>query len=81
MVFLEKGVLYRFKNGEKEELDKNPQFEFDFGKYIQRYEMPKPHVVSLLFGANEFQPCSYDMLEAELKKYINALDKMIASVK
>ena len=43
--------------------------------------MEKPDIVSLLFGANEFQLCPYENLKAEIKKYIEALKKMIDSIK
>lgn len=81
MVCVKDGVLYRYEDGEYKEIDKNPQFEFDFGKYIERYGVEKPNIVSLLFGANEFQVCGYEKFETELEKYIGYIDKMIESVK
>ena len=32
--------------------DQNPEFEFNFGKYLERNGFNAPDVVSLLFGAN-----------------------------
>lgn len=81
MICLDNGIIYRYKNNEYIEEEKNPKFEFSFKKYIERYNLEKPDIVSLLFGANEFQLCSYENLEAEIKKYIEALKKMIDSIK
>lgn len=81
MVCLDDGVLCRYSNGEYIELEKNPQFEFNFKKYMERFQFEKPDVVSLLFGANEFQTCSYENLEAEIEKYIDTIKKIVKSIK
>ena len=81
MVCLDNGILYRYSNGEYIEENNSPEFEFSFRKYIERYNFVKPDIVSLLFGANEFQLCSYENLDAEIKKFIDAINKMVSSVK
>lgn len=81
MTCLDKGVLYRYQNGSFHKENENPTFAFDFQKYIERYEIEKPDIVSLLFGANEFQICSYDELQGELVKFIDALNRIILSIK
>ena len=81
MAFYDNGIIYRYKNGEYIEEEKNPEFEFSFSKYIKRYNLEKPDIVSLLFGANEFQICPYENLENEIKKYISTINEMIFSIK
>ena len=81
MVTYADGALYRYSNGEYKLIDDKPVFEFSFGKYIERYNIKKPDVVSLLFGANEFQICKYCELDAEIKKYITALKDMVGSIR
>ena len=61
--------------------ERNPKFQFNFAKYIKRYNLIKPDIVSLLFGANEFQHCSYDNLNEEIEKYICSIKKIVASIK
>ena len=81
MVCLDNGSLYRYNDGRYELIDENPHFEFSFKKYIERYNLNKPDMVSLLFGANEFQHISYENFEKELKIYLAYLKQMIESIK
>ena len=60
---------------------KNPAFTFSFSKYLDRFSQDTPDVVSILFGANEFQLCAYENLEAELEKYLGYMDAMVHSVR
>ena len=72
--------LYR-KNKDKDELiSVNPIFEFDFGKYLERFELEKPEIVSLLMGANDLQITPYEESEERIKKYINNTKKMINEI-
>ena len=81
MVCLDNGALYRYSGGEYTEIEKNPEFEFSFTKYIKRYNFQKPDIVSLLFGSNEFQPCSYEDFESEKERFIATINKMVTSIK
>lgn len=81
MLCYDNGILYRYASGEYTEENHTPEFEFSFTKYMERYAFAKPDIVSLLFGANEFQCCSYENLDAEIKKYIEAISKIISSIK
>ena len=81
MVAYSEGALYRYSNGEYKLIDSEPVFEFNFKKYVERYCPVKPDVVSLLFGANEFQICKYSEVDEEIKKYIKALKDMTASIR
>lgn len=81
MVAYSDGALYRYSKGEYELVDSEPEFEFSFAKYIERYITEKPDIVSILFGANEFQICRYSEFDTEVKKYIAALKDMVSSIR
>lgn len=81
MICLDNGILYSYSHGQYIEKERNPKFQFNFTKYIKRYNLIKPDIVSLLFGANEFQHCSYDNLNVEIEKYICSIKKIVASIK
>ena len=81
MVTYSDGALYRYSNGEYKQIDAEPVFEFNFKKYIERYNIKKPDIVSVLFGANEFQICKYSETDEEIKRYITALKNMVDSIK
>ncbi len=78
MYYYDNGFVLNSSTPEKIE---NPEFEFSFLKYLKRYEIEVPDVVSILFGANEFQACSYEKLEEEKEKYMSYIDAMIKSIK
>ena len=75
MIYLDGGLLWRYEDGIYAEEQKKPEFEFSFAKYMERYGFDKPDIVSLLFGANEFQFCHYEKAEEEIEKYIDSLKK------
>ena len=81
MVCIDDGKLYRYSGGSYKLIEEEPEFEFDFGKYIERYAIPKPDIVSILFGANEFQICKYSELDAEIKKYIKTLKAIAENIR
>ena len=78
MYYIENGTVYNFSTDEKIE---NPEFEFSFSKYLKRYKIPTPDMVSILFGANELQRCPYSRAKEEIETYLYYIDKMIASIK
>lgn len=80
MLFYENNALFRYDNGALTEIEREPVFEFSFAKYIERYSIESPHIVSLLFGANEFQTCGYSGLKEELSVFVSNLRKMIQSI-
>lgn len=81
MICCDDGILYRYKNGEYVEENKSPEFEFSFGKYIERYDIEKPDIVSILFGSNELQTCKYADAVREIEKFVSTLQKMVESIK
>ena len=73
--------LLRFENGKYVTAEEKPCFEFSFEKYLRRYGIPVPDVVSLLFGANEFQLTAYENAEREVGEYIENMKKIVAAVR
>lgn len=80
MLCCDNNMLYRYSRGSFIETEQNPVFEFSFAKYIERYELETPDVVSILFGANEFQTCSYAILKNELSVFLSNLKRMVNSI-
>ena len=80
MVICDNDKLYRYSKGIYDVVCENPVFKFDFSKYMERYSMPTPDIVSILFGANEFQICSYSEFDNELNKFICNLNNMIEAI-
>ncbi len=76
--YLSKGKLYASDGAI---ISDNPQWEFNFSKYMARYEIGKLDAVSLLFGANDLQITKYEETEEHIKRYINNLNIVINSIK
>ena len=72
--------LYIYRNGKDEMCDENPEFEFDFDKYLERFNIKRPDVISILFGGNELQISSYEVSEARVEDMIFYLRKLIECV-
>ncbi|MDY3928620.1 MAG: SGNH/GDSL hydrolase family protein [Clostridia bacterium] len=72
--------LYRKNNGDEELISENPEFEFDFGKYLERFSVEKPEIVSILMGANDLQNCPYEKSAERIGKYINYAKRMIEEI-
>ena len=81
MVCYYNGKLYRYSKGEYIEETRSSEFEFSFKKYVERYLDRAPQIVSILFGANEFQLCGYENFESALNQYIFMLERMIQSIR
>lgn len=81
MVCFDNGMICSYSDGLYRAESGDPEFEFSFKKYVDRYLDRAPDIVSILFGANEFQLCGYDNFEKELDQYINAIKRMIRSIK
>lgn len=74
-------AIYLF-NGECYELfDPNPEFEFNFGKYLERNGFKAPDAVSLLFGANDLQVIDYENTKNEIQKLLERLDVIVSEIK
>lgn len=79
-VFHDGGKIWRHTaNGDVLE-DENPCWAFSFEKYMQRFEIDKPHAVSILLAANDLQPTSYEDGPARVKQFMDELEIVIASI-
>lgn len=72
--------LYLFENGEGRLCDEEPEFEFDFDKYLERFEIERPDVISILFGGNELQISSYEEAENRVEDMLFYLKKLVGCV-
>lgn len=81
MLCYDGGELCRYADGQYIGGVVNQEFEFSFKKYLERYGIETPDIISILFGANEFQTCKYKNLAEELNTFINSINKMIESIK
>ena len=80
MYCLKDGDLYKYSNGDFEFIKEKPEFDFDFKKYLERFNYDVPDIVSILFGANELQQIPYAQMQAAVDSYIYNLAKMIDNV-
>jgi len=79
-VYGKEGKLYTYKNGDFELLPENPEFEFDFSKYVKKNEIGEIDAVSILLGANDLQLTTYEASDAEIEKYISNTKRMIEEI-
>lgn len=77
-VYCSKGCLYTY-DGEK--LSDNPEWEFNFSKYIKRHNIGHLDAVSFLFGANDMQISKYEETDAHVSQYIKNMNIMISSIR
>lgn len=71
-----------FFNGENFEIfDENPEYEFNFEKYLERNGFSVPDVVSFLFGANDLQITDYENTKTEIEKISGYLDMMVSDIR
>lgn len=56
-------------------LDPQPPWEFDFAKYLERYSLPKPDIVTLLLGANEISPL--ERMEDGIGPFLQHMQQMM----
>ena len=76
-VYGDGGKLYRYVNGDFQLYCDKPQWEADFGKYVERYQVGQIDCVSLLMGANDLQYTTYENSDEEIAQYIANTRKMI----
>ncbi len=62
--------LYIKKADADELVSDAPEFEFDFAKYLERFDIEKPEIVSVLLGANDLQTVPYERSDAKVAEYI-----------
>ncbi|MBO9605125.1 MAG: hypothetical protein J7639_04210 [Paenibacillaceae bacterium] len=60
-------------------MEPQPEWEFDFGRYLRRFGVPQPDIVSILFGSNEFMPL--ERAEDGLDSFLHHIQLLVDSVK
>ncbi len=80
-VYGKEGHLYTYENGEFVLLEKEPQWEYNFTKYMKRHNMGKVDAVSILMGANDLQFTTYENSDEGIEKYIANTEKFINGIK
>ncbi len=73
------GDIYTYKNGEFELFMEAPEWELNFGKYIQRHKIENLNTVSILMGANDIKG-DYDKFGEVIDRYISNLERFINSI-
>ena len=73
------GKLY--KQGEEKPVSDRVEWELNFKKYLERNNIKNPDAVSLLMGANDLWPYSYENPSESIDTYIKNMKKFIASIK
>ncbi len=63
--------LYRKKGDGEELISEEPEFEFDFGKYLERFGLDTPEIVSVLLGANDLFFATYENSAEKISEYVN----------
>lgn len=61
-------------------VEENPQWAFSFAKYMERFEIETPDVLSILLAANDLQNTSYEDGPDRIRQFMNELETVIASV-
>lgn len=79
--------LCEWNGAEWQVMHPQPEWELDFGKYLERFKtmVDKPDVVTLLFGANEFQTVAsivdgIDIYLDSMQRLIDAVQRVDASI-
>lgn len=80
-VFYQDGRLFCQEKEGARRLDAEPDFSFDFEKYLTRFGIQRPDAVSILLGANDFQRCTYREAEARITRFMEDLSVMISGIR
>lgn len=72
--------LYLYRNGTFELYCAEPEWKFDFQKYVERYQIGHIDAVSVLLGANDLQFAGYEESEEKINAYIRNTEKFINAV-
>lgn len=57
-----------------------PEWEFSFGKYLERNQIEPPQIVSILLGANDMQ-CRFDQVDERVRNYLDTLNTIIEAIR
>ncbi len=73
--------LYRHTKTGEQLISEDPQFTFDFAKYLERFSLEKPDIVSILMGANDLQVTPYERSEQDIEAYIENTKTLISHIR
>ena len=73
--------LYRHTENGDTLIDASPEWEFSFGKYLERLEQGTPDAVSILLGANDLQCRPYEESEAYVAWFIRNFETLIGHIR
>ena len=81
-VCLRDGALWRaVADGRLERLERSPEFAFSFRKYRERFGVPKPDIVSLLFGANEMQRVEPEDAPERIEQTVAVFEELMRGIR
>jgi lysophospholipase L1-like esterase len=81
MVYNREGKLYRQVDGKEVLFCENPEWEFNFSKYMERNQLGQIDAVSILIGTNDMLKLHYDTMEQGIARTIENVQTMIDSVR
>ncbi len=61
-------LYQKMAEGEDLLISENPEFKFDFSKYMERFQLKKPQIISILMGANDLQLCPYEQSKGRIDR-------------
>lgn len=79
-IYYRDGKLYQKGETDDTLYEEHPKFEFDFEKYIKRYQIGKVDAVSVLSGCNELQYTPYIEGEEIINSIISYMKQLMTSV-
>ncbi|NOU88318.1 hypothetical protein GC102_21510 [Paenibacillus sp. LMG 31460] len=68
----------RWDGSEWKTLHPQPHWELDFARYLAHYQVEMPHIVTFLFGANEFQ--TVERIDDGVDTYLGSMQQMIDEI-
>ncbi len=78
-IYHKDGMLYKF--GTAEPVNKKPEWEFNFGKYMAKNRIGHIDAVSLFMGGNDLQIVEYEESEKVIAHFIENIQKVTDSIK
>ncbi len=73
----DKKLYQKAETGDDLLVSETPEFFFDFSKYLERFQLKKPQIISILMGANDLQVCPYEEANNFIDTYIKDTKTMI----
>ena len=81
MYYNRDNAIYRKVDGKEILYKQEPEWEFDFSKYMEKNAFDRVDAVSILLGTNDVLDIHYDTLDKGIARVIENLDTMISSIR